>query len=65
MCAARFPRLICRPIAAQFMMDELIALFEFEESEAGVVVSAEKYYRLVAPGGLSPADLAAYRARGD
>lgn len=29
-CAEKFPSLICRPIAAQFMADDLIALFDFE-----------------------------------
>jgi len=32
MCANKFPNLICRPIAAQFMGDELIALFDFEQA---------------------------------
>ena len=29
---SKFPSLICRPIAAQFMNDDLIALFEFERA---------------------------------
>lgn len=32
-CAAKFPSVICRPIAAQFMQDDLIALFELEDGE--------------------------------
>src|SRR5438105_5867530 len=31
LCAHRFPSLLCRPIAAQFMAIEVIALFEFEQ----------------------------------
>jgi hypothetical protein len=37
MCAAKFPRLICRPIGAQFMAKDLIALFEFEKTDTGQV----------------------------
>jgi len=30
LCAEKFPALLCRPLAAQFMDDEVIALFELE-----------------------------------
>ncbi|MCL5110555.1 MAG: endonuclease [Chloroflexi bacterium] len=65
MCAERFPHLICRSVAAQFMADDLIALFEFETGGAGVAVSAEKHYRLVPPETLTEVDLEAYRSRSD
>ena len=35
-CRAKFPSLICRPVAAQFMKGEVIALFEFEQDENGL-----------------------------
>jgi hypothetical protein len=63
MCRHKFPGLICRPIAAQFMRDDLIVLFEFEEGEEGVVIASEKHYRLVAPEEIEDKDLAAYRTR--
>jgi hypothetical protein len=63
MCADRFPSLICRPIAAQFMLDDLIALFSFEEGDKGVAVLSEKHYRLVPPEQLTPEELQTYRAR--
>lgn len=62
LCAAKFPALICRPIAAQFMADDLIALFDFVKSDTGVAVSSEKHYRLVPPDQLTPDDLKAYLA---
>jgi len=65
MCAAKFPGLICRPIGAQFMSDQLIALFELEETERGVAKSSEKHYRLVPSDSLSDDDLAKYRNRSD
>jgi hypothetical protein len=46
-CAAKFPALICRPIAAQFMADDVIALFMLAMTEKGIAVSYEKHYRLV------------------
>jgi hypothetical protein len=63
LCAARFPGLTARPIAAQFMQGNLIALFEFEEGERGVTIAAEKHYRLVAPDEITPEDLETYRIR--
>jgi len=63
LCAAKFPALICRPIAAQFMDDSLIALFEFEQSQDRVSVVIEKHYRLVPFDNVSSVDLEAYRNR--
>jgi hypothetical protein len=63
MCAAKFPHLICRAIAAQFMGNNLIALFEFEQTDDGIKVSSEKHYRLVRPDDLSPEELENYRIR--
>lgn len=63
LCAAKFPALICRPIAAQFMADDLIALFDFELTENGVALASEKHYRLVPPDGVTLDDLDTYRNR--
>ena len=56
-------KLICRPIAAQFMADETIALFEFEWSKDQLLICAEKHYRLVPPDQMTAEDLASYRRR--
>lgn len=63
LCRAKFPALICVPIAAQFMAGDVIALFAFEPDDAGLVVSAERHYRLVPSDQLTPEDLQAYRTR--
>ena len=65
MCQARFPNLICRPIAAQFVETDLIALLELEETDQGIRIGSERHYRLVHPDALSDEDVAAYRARPD
>ncbi|MGA2174929.1 MAG: DNA methyltransferase [Verrucomicrobiota bacterium] len=62
-CAAKFPLLVCRPVAAQFMDAGVIALFEFESGENGVTISSEKHYKLVAPKEVTDADLQTYRGR--
>jgi len=62
-CEARFPLLICRPIAAQFMSGDLIALFACERGTTGIAISAEKHYRLVPPEEVTAADLDSYRTR--
>jgi hypothetical protein len=63
LCAHKFPALICRPIAAQFIGSDLIALFAFEESANGLAISSEKHYRLVPPDEVSVADLETDQAR--
>jgi hypothetical protein len=65
LCASKFPKLICRAIAAQFIDNGLIALFEFEETKEGIKVSSEKHYRLVRPDELSSEELETYRIRHD
>ena len=63
LCRLKFPQLTCRSIAAQFMNDNLIALFEFEQTLEGIKVSSEKHYRLVKSDELSPDELRSYSLR--
>lgn len=62
-CKDKFPDLICRPVASQFLGNNLIALFELEETDGGIKVVTEKHYRLVAPDELSREELDAYKRR--
>ena len=65
-CEQKFPGLIPRPVAAQFMGENVIALFEFERDDQGdIVIAAEKHYVLVPPDDLSAADLARYASRSE
>jgi hypothetical protein len=59
----KFPELICKPVAAQFMADGVIALFEFEISASGVSISSEKHYKLVPPDEVTDDELAQYKLR--
>jgi hypothetical protein len=62
-CAHRYPTLICRPVAAQFMAEDVIAMFEFAQSADGVGVYSEKHYKLVPPKDVTDEDLLAYREK--
>ena len=45
------------------MKGGVIVLFEFEQTDAGVRITSEKHYKLVAPDEVSDADLENYRRR--
>ena len=64
LCDEKFPELVARPIAAQFMDEDSIALFEFgRDSDGAVVKLAERHYRLVPESEMSSEDLQLYRNR--
>lgn len=63
LCADKLPTLICRPVAAQFMQDDLVALFEFEQQDDDLRIVSEKHYQLVPPDAVTPEDLQRYRQR--
>ena len=60
-CAKKFPDLVCRAIAAQFMTNDVIALFSFEMHENSVALINEKHYMLVRPEEISATDLKNYQ----
>jgi len=60
-CSHKLPNLVCRPIGAQLMRDDVIALFEFGRDKDGVGILTEKHYSLVPPDEVTEADLQAYR----
>lgn len=62
-CEDKFPHLICRPLAAQFMPGGVVAMFEFEQGKDEIRVSSVRHYRLVRPDELSAEELAQYRIR--
>ena len=62
LCEDKFPDLICRPVAAQFMPNGTIALFAFEiDSEKELRISLEKHYQLVQKDELSAEEVNRYR----
>ncbi|MGI8827711.1 MAG: hypothetical protein ACR2JC_19180 [Chloroflexota bacterium] len=63
LCRHKFPQLICRCIAAQLMLGDLIAMFELEHSEIDLAIASEKHYRLVPPDDVTADDLSVYGSR--
>ncbi|HXG37079.1 MAG TPA: endonuclease [Dehalococcoidia bacterium] len=59
-CAHRFPQLIARPVAVQFMADNVIAMFELllDTRDGEVKVKEERHYQLVEAGDISDEVLA-------
>lgn len=57
----KFPGMRCRAIAAQFMADELIALFELTLQDDEIRVVEERHYRLVPHDRLDRNAIRAYR----
>lgn len=63
LCADKWASLICRPIAAQMMADDVIALFEFELQDDEVRIVSERHYQLVDADSMTAEDLQQYRLR--
>lgn len=61
LCKAKFPDLICTSIAAQFMDDNVVALFALQEQENEIRLVRESHYRIVPPDEISHEDLIRYR----
>jgi hypothetical protein len=60
-CKERFSHLTCRPIAAQFMGNDVIAMFELTVLDDKVQIVEEKHYKLVPASDISVEDLATMR----
>jgi DNA modification methylase len=59
-CRTKFPNLICRSVAAQFIDRDLIALFELERSNGEITIKEEKHYHIVPNDCLSDAEVNQY-----
>jgi hypothetical protein len=62
-CREKFPLLTCRPVSAQFMADDTIALFELAMKGSEVKIAEERHYQLVAADSILPDDLEGYSSR--
>lgn len=59
----RLSNLTCRAISAQFMDDDLIALFELVSDREEIKIAEERHYRLVPSDTILSEDLLTYAAR--
>ncbi|MGJ8589766.1 MAG: endonuclease [Yoonia sp.] len=62
-CAEKYPNLVCRALAAKFMNEGTIALFELTISGDSVRIVQEKHYDLVPAAGISEVELIEYNDR--
>jgi hypothetical protein len=61
-CKEKFPNLVCKPVAAQFMRDgQRIVLFDLRLGEEELLVRGEKHYELAPKDGISANELSSYR----
>ena len=64
-CKGRFANLTCRAIAAQFMEDDVIAMFELMIASDRVQIVEERHYKLVPASEISQEDLERMRSQSD
>ncbi|VVE56441.1 endonuclease [Pandoraea capi] len=62
-CNEKFPRLLCRPVSAQFMSNGRIAMFELFVEDDEVKVVDERHYQLVSSNDITDDDLLTYSTR--
>lgn len=62
-CQVKFPLLTCRPVSAQFMADDVIALFELAMRGNEVKIAEERHYQLVPADSIQADELKAYASR--
>ena len=60
-CTEKYPGLRCRPISAQFISSDQIALFELTVEDHEIRVVEERHYKLVPASELDRAHISAYR----
>lgn len=63
-CKQTFKNLVCRPVSAQFMSDQRIAMFELTVVDGVIKVVDEKHYQLVASKAITSEDLRSYAVHG-
>ena len=62
-CRIKFASLTCRPVSAQFMTDDIIALFELAIRGDEVRIAEERHYQLVPADSIQADDLKSYATR--
>ncbi len=61
LCSEKYPGLICRALACQFVARDIVAMFEFSIEDDRIVKINERHYRIVDASEISPDDLNNYR----
>lgn len=64
LCVEKYPDLICRSIACQFVARDIVAMFEFTIEGERIVKMNERHYKIVEASDISSDDLQSYRNHG-
>ena len=60
LCKEKYPNLICKSIACQFITKEIVAMFEFSIENDQIVKISESHYNMVNAADISPEELQNY-----
>lgn len=60
LCKQKYPNLICRAIACQFISNDVVAMFEFGIEEERIVKVNEHHYKIIDADNISEDDLSRY-----
>lgn len=62
-CAAKYPNLVCKALSAQFLDDDVIAMFELTVAGDEIKIVEERHYKLVPRADITAEDLKNYANR--
>ena len=62
LCRQKYPDLICRAIACQFISSDIVAMFEFSIQDEKVVKENERHYKMVEAVEITGEDLLHYNS---
>lgn len=63
LCAEKYPELICRPIACQFINRSIVVMYEFTIEDERIVKVNERHYNVVEANDIGDEELQSYRNR--
>lgn len=61
LCKQKYPQLICRAIACQFITSDVVAMFAFSVEEGKIVKENERHYKIIEAKEISDDDLNRYK----
>lgn len=63
LCKQKYPELICRAIACQFITSDIVAMFEFTVEDGKIVKENERHYKMIDANEITEEDLSQYNSR--
>lgn len=60
LCRQKYPALICRAVACQFITTEIVAMFEFAVEDGKIVKENERHYKMIDANKITEEELSEY-----